>query len=129
MSEKISDKQVIAGSPEGATHAAFSNYSGEVKYLKADEDVINSWSHWTGGEKYNVDYDLTVVFNNIRSLKDIELIAKQAERIELLRDALSNLVSITSVNEEKLAGRLYQSFEESDELFAAKEALAATAKG
>lgn len=56
----------------------------------------------------------------------IELIAKQAEQIKMLREALSNLASISHENEERLADRMYKDFKESDELLMAHKALSAT---
>jgi uncharacterized protein YcgI (DUF1989 family) len=52
--------------------------------------------------------------------------AKQAEQIKMLREALSNLASISHENEEKLADRMYKDFKESDELLMAYKALSAT---
>lgn len=66
----------------------------------------------------------------LRKAKEIDLnqalIAKQAEQIKMLREALSGLVSVSFDNEKYLAERLYRDFEESNELTSAKLALEAT---
>jgi hypothetical protein len=68
----MTDQEIINNAPEGSTHVAFANFEPEVvKYLQTDTDVINNWYHWVNEDKHTVDFEFTVVFDNMRALSDI----------------------------------------------------------
>ncbi len=75
-------QQIIDNAPQGATHVAFYDHNDDVKYLQADTDLINCWYHWVGETRHMVDYDFTVVFNDMRALSDIKRIAELEQALE-----------------------------------------------
>lgn len=75
----MNNKQLLANAPEESTHVGTTSYNDEVHYLQADKDLINNWYHWVGTTKHIVDYDFTVVFDDIRSLSDIKSIVEAEE--------------------------------------------------
>lgn len=78
----MNDKKIIDNAPEGATHVAFSNFQSSYKYLQTDTDVINNWYHWVDGTRHIVDYDFTVVFDDVRSLSDMKKIVELESALE-----------------------------------------------
>jgi hypothetical protein len=78
----MTNKEIIDNAPKGATHVAFYDHNDDVKYLQTDTDVINYWYHWVDGTRHMVDYDFTVVFNNMRSLADIKQIVELEQALE-----------------------------------------------
>ena len=82
-------QKIIDNAPEVATHAAFYDHQPDVKYIQTDTDVINCWYHWVGETRHIVDYDFTVVFDNIRCLSDIKLIVKMSSMLNNITTSVS----------------------------------------
>ena len=78
----MTDKELLANAPKGATHVAFSNFQSAIKYLQTDTDVINCWYHWVDDTRHIVDYDFTVVFDDMRSLSDIKRLVDMESDLE-----------------------------------------------
>ncbi len=90
----MNNKQILVNAPRGATHIGTNNFNDEVHYLQVDKDLINNWYHWVGPTKHRVDYDLTVVFDDIRSLSDIKSIVEAQESLGEVRQSQTPLISI-----------------------------------
>lgn len=84
----MNNKELINNAPEESTHIAFSNFDSSYKYLQADPELINNWYHWVDGSKCTVDYDFSVVYDDIRSIADIKKVVELEHENLDLRNAL-----------------------------------------
>ena len=77
----MNDNKILENAPSGATHVAFSHFDSGVKYFQTDTNEINIWYHWVEDTRHHVDFDFSVVFDNIRSLDDIKkIVALEAKQ-------------------------------------------------
>ena len=80
----MNNEEILKNAPKRATHIAFSNFNSSHQYLQTDTDIINNWYHWVDETKHHVDYEFTVVYDDIRSLDDIKRIVELEDKLGLV---------------------------------------------
>ena len=91
-------KAIVKNAPSGATAIGVCNDTDSISYLKSDSELVNNWYHWVCGEMFCVDYDFTVVFDEIRSLSDIKRIIELMEWKENIINRCKSLIHADDMN-------------------------------